>query len=191
MPERRFKQALIRQAQFEAGHRVLDLASGTGTLAIWIKQQQPKAEVTAVDCDPAILALAIEKAKQAEAPVLFVRAMSCCLPYPDEHFDRVVSSLFFHHLSWAEKEQTAQELMRVLKPGAELHVADWGRASNLLMRGLFLFEQLFDGFDKTRDNVSGKLVMLFQQSGFIAVTQEQTFDTIFGTLALYTATKPG
>ena len=190
-PERRFKQALITQAQLEQGHRVLDLASGTGTLAIWIKQHQPQAEVIGVDCDPAILALAVEKAKKANVSVLFDHAMSCCLPYPDEHFDRIVSSLFFHHLPWLEKEQTAKELYRVLKPGAELHVADWGRASNILMRGLFLFEQMFDGFDKTQDNVSGKLVTLFEQSGFIEVTQEQTFDTLFGTLALYRATKPG
>lgn len=188
--ERRFKQALITQAQLEQGHRVLDLGSGTGTLAIWIKQHQPQAEVVGVDCDPAILALAMEKAKKANVLVLFDRAMSCCLPYPAEHFDRVVSSLFFHHLPWAEKAQTAKELFRVLKPGAELHVADWGRASNILMRGLFLFEQIYDGFDKTKDNVSGKLVTLFEQSGFIEVTQEQTFDTIFGTLALYRATKP-
>ena len=169
---------------------MLDLASGTGTLAIWIKQQHPQAEVTGIDCDPAILALATKKARQAGVPVLFARAMSCRLPYPDEHFDRVVSSLFFHHLSWAEKEQTAQELWRVLKPGAELHIADWGRATNLLMRVLFLFEQLFDGFDTTRDNVAGKLVTLLQQSGFVTVAEKQTFATMFGTLALYTATRP-
>lgn len=188
--ERRFKQALIKQAQFKQGHRVLDLGTGTGTLAIWIKQHQPQTEVIGVDCDPAILTIAIEKAKKANIPVLFDRAMSSCLPYPATHFDRVVSSLFFHHLSWVEKEQAAKELFRILKPGAELHVADWGQASNLLMRGLFLFEQLFDGFGKTQDNISGKLITLFEQSGFIDVTQEQTFDTIFGTLALYSATRP-
>lgn len=188
--ERRFKQALIMQAQLERGHRVLDLASGTGTLAIWIKQYQPQAEVIGVDCDPAILALAREKTKKAKVSVEFDRAMSCCLPYPEAHFDRALSSLFFHHLSWSDKEQTAKELFRVLKPGAELHVADWGRASNGLMRGLFFFEQLFDGFENTQDNVSGKLVTLFEQTGFVAVAQEQSFDTIFGTLALYRATKP-
>ena len=36
--ERSFKHALIKQAGFEPGQQVLDLASGTGTLAIWIKQ---------------------------------------------------------------------------------------------------------------------------------------------------------
>ena len=60
------------------------------------------------------------------------------LPYPAAHFDRVVSSLFFHHLTWEDKERTALELLRVLKPVAALHVADWGRADNALMRGLFV-----------------------------------------------------
>ena len=189
--ERRFKQALIKQAQLGPGQQILDLASGTGTLAIWIKQRQPHAVVTGVDADPAILSIAVRKAQQANVSVQFDRALSCNLPYPADHFDRVVSSLFFHHLSWADKEQTARELFRVLKPGAELHVADWGRAANLLMRGVFLLEQLFDGFKNTRDNVSGRLPELFEHAGFIEVAQRQTFDTVFGTMALYSAIKPG
>lgn len=189
--ERRFKQALIQQAQLEPGQQVLDLACGTGTLAVWIKQQQPEAKVTGVDADAAILSIAVLKAQQAGVAVQFDRALSSRLPYPAEHFDRIVSSLFFHHLIWEEKQRTAQELFRVLKPGAELHVADWGRASNILMRTLFLLEQLFDGFKNTRDNVSGKLPLLFEQAGFINVSQRQTFDTIFGTIALYSARRPG
>ncbi len=189
--ERRFKQALIRQAGFKPGQRVLDLACGTGTLAIWIKQHQPQADVTGVDGDPAILALASRKAQETGVAVQFDRALSYSLPHPAAHFDRVVSSLFFHHLSWEDKVRTAHELFRVLKPGAELHVADWGRAANPLMRGLFLFIQLLDGFENTQDNVSGKLIMLFEQAGFVEVTQTQTFSTVFGTMALYRAIKPG
>lgn len=189
--ERSFKHALIKQARFEPGYRVLDLASGTGTLAIWIKQFQPQAIVTGVDGDPAILSLAARKAQKANVSVQFDRALSYSLPYPAAHFDRVVSSLFFHHLSWENKQRTVQELFRVLKPGAELHVADWGRADNILMRGLFLFIQLLDGFNNTQDNVSGKLGTLFEQAGFRDVTQRQTFGTIFGTMALYSAVKPG
>lgn len=189
--ERSFKQALIKQARFAPGQHVLDLASGTGTLAIWIKQHEPQANVTGVDGDPAILSLAIHKAQKANVPVQFDHALSCSLPYPAAHFDRVVSSLFFHHLSWENKERTVRELFRVLKPGAELHVADWGRADNALMRGLFLFVQLLDGFKNTQDNVSGKLIALFEQAGFVEVTQKQTFSTIYGTMALYSAVKPG
>ena len=188
--ERSFKHALIKQARFGPGQRVLDLASGTGTLAIWIKQYQPQANVTGVDGDPAILSLATHKAQKANVSVQFDRALSYSLPYPAAHFDRVVSSLFLHHLSWENKERTVQELFRVLKPGAELHVADWGRAGNILMRGLFLLVQLLDGFKNTQDNVSGKLVTLFEQAGFVDVMQRQTFSTIYGTMALYSAVKP-
>lgn len=188
--ERSFKDALIEQARFEPGQQVLDLATGTSTLAIWIKQHQPQANVVGVDGDPAVLSLASRKAQNADISVQFDRALSYSLPYPAAHFDRVVSSLFFHHLSWEDKERTAQELFRVLKPGAELHVADWGRATNILMRGLFLFVQLLDGFKNTQDNVSGKLITLFERAGFVEVTQRQTFSTVYGTMALYNAVKP-
>ena len=189
--ERRFKQALIKQAHLEPGQQVLDLGSGTGTLAIWIKQHQPLAEVTGVDCDTDILAIAAKKAKQANVSVQFDRALSYGLPYPDEYFDRVVSTLFFHHLSWEEKERTALELFRILKPAAQLHIADFGRAASPLMRTLFLMVQLFDGFKCTRDNVAGNLPALFEQAGFVDVREMKSLNTIFGTIAIYSAVKPG
>jgi len=189
--ERSFKEALIRQAHLEPGQRVLDLASGTGTLAIWIKQHQPLLDITGVDIDPAILAIATRKAKTANVEVRFDRAPSYELSYPTAHFDRVVSSLFFHHLSWQGKMRTAKELVRVLRPGGELHVADWGRPTNIVMHGLSLMIQCLDGFETTRDNAAGRLVALFEQAGFIDVAERQTFSTIFGTMALYRAVKPG
>ena len=188
--EKSFKYALIKQAQFGAGQQVLDLACGTGTLTIWIKQHQPQVEITGVDADPAVISLASSKAKKADISVQLDRAMSFDLPYPTAHFDRVVSSLFFHHLSWKNKVQTAKELLRVLRPGGELHIADWGRSSNFIMRGLFLFIQVLDGIKNTQDNVTGRLVPLFKQAGFVEVKQRQTFSTVFGTMALYSAMKP-
>jgi len=82
-----------------------------------IKQHQPQVNVTGVDGDTAILSLATRKAQKTDVPVQFDHALSYSLPYPDAHFDRVVSSLLFHHLSWEDKERTAKELFRVLKPG--------------------------------------------------------------------------
>jgi SAM-dependent methyltransferase len=186
-----FKRALIEQASVTNSQRVLDLACGTGTLSIWIKERHPEAEVVGVDGDPAILSLARRKAARAGSSVRFDEAMSYALPYPDDHFDRVLSSLFFHHLSWADKERTAREVYRVLRPGGQLHVADWGRSTNALMRGLFVFIQLLDGIENTQPNVTGKLPTLFRAAGFIDVRQTATFSTMFGTMALYTAAKPG
>jgi SAM-dependent methyltransferase len=101
-----------------------------------------------------------------------------------------VSSLFFHHLCWRDKERTARELYRVLRPGGELHVADWGYPTGPVMRAAFVTVQLLDGFANTQDNVQGKLIPLFQGAGFGNVAEARTFSTLVGTLALYRAVKP-
>ncbi len=188
--ERTVKQALIGQACLEPGQQVLDLACGTGTLVVWIKQSQPQARVSGVDADPKILGIASRKALKSGVSIRFDQAFSCDLPYPAAQFDRAFSSMFFHHLAWQDKVCTSQEIYRVLKPGAELHVADWGRPANICMRGLFLTVQILDGFKNTQDHVQGRLLTLFEGCGFIDVFQRQTFSTIYGTIALYSATKP-
>ena len=188
--ERTFKQALIRQAAVAPGQRVLDLACGTGTLAIWLKESEPRAAVTGVDGDAAILDIARRKAARAGVEVALDRALSHALPYADGQFDRVVSSLFFHHLGPADKLRTLREVRRVTKPGGELHVADWGRPVNALMRGLFFPVQLLDGFANTRDHVAGRLPELVTAAGFVDVAERATFGTIYGTLTLLSARRP-
>lgn len=187
--ERRFKRALIDQAALARGQRVLDLACGTGTLAIWIKQRHPDVDVTGIDGDPSILSIALRKAKRADVAIRFDQGLSYQLPYSDASFDRVFSSLFFHHLSSENKLRTAYEIHRVLHPGGELHVADWGRASGAVMRTAFVAIQLLDGFANTRDNVTGRLLDLFRSAGFGEVSSQKTLSTVFGTMALYRAVR--
>lgn len=185
-----FKQALIKQACIIHGQKVLDLATGTGTLAIWIKQQHPQTKVIGVDGDRKIITIAHRKTYKARVSVQFVQALSHCLPYPSAMYDRVFSSMFLHHLNWEDKGRTIREVYRVLKPGAELHVADWGRADNIWMRGMFLMVQILDGFNNTQDHVKGRLISLFEENGFVDVSQQKSYNTIYGTIALYRATKP-
>lgn len=188
--EKTFRQALIDAAAICPGQDVLDLACGTGTLATMIGTRVRGVKLSGLDADPQVLAIAERKSGAAGLVVRFDQGYSTHLPYPDERFDRVVSSLFFHHLSSRDKHKTAREVLRVMRPGGELHVADWGRASNWFMRALFVPVQLLDGFANTRDNVSGRLPAIFEDAGFADVRQSDTFVTVFGTLALYRAVKP-
>ncbi len=77
----------------------------------------------------------------------------------------------------------------MLKPGGELHVADWGRARSALARVLFIPVQLLDGFETTGDNVHGMLPELMATAGFEQVDETGFVATMFGTISLYSARK--
>jgi 2-polyprenyl-3-methyl-5-hydroxy-6-metoxy-1,4-benzoquinol methylase len=187
--ERIFKRALLDQAAIEPGQQVLDVGCGTGTLAIAAQRRQPGVQVSALDADPAVLGIAADKARRAGVDIAFELGRSSALPYADERFDRVLSSLFFHHLSWGDKLLTARQMHRVLRPVGELHVADWGRAGGLASRTAFLAIQLLDGFDTTTDNVAGMLPVLFGSAGFRHVEETRRIPTVFGIVSLYRAVK--
>ena len=187
--ERTFKSHLIRQAEIPDGADVLDLGCGTGTLTTWTAKKRPDARVVGLDGDPKVLSIAARKAAAAGVKLRFDVGLSFALSYPDASFDRVLSSLLFHHLTRSDKRRTIAEIRRVLKPGGQLHVADWGRPSSFLMRILFYPIQVLDGFDSTRDNVHGLLPSLFEEGGFANVSLHRELRTIFGTLALYSARK--
>jgi ubiquinone/menaquinone biosynthesis C-methylase UbiE len=188
--EATFKPALLDQAELRPGQRVLDLACGTATLSIAAKQRVPSIELTGLDGDPDILRVARDKAQRAGMKLQFDEGLSHALPYADGSFDVVLCSLFFHHLDRAAKLATLREVLRVLKPGGMLHVADWGRAQDPLMRLAFYGIQLLDGFRTTRDNVHGLLPQFMMDSGFSGVRETRRFRTLFGTLSLYSADRP-
>jgi ubiquinone/menaquinone biosynthesis C-methylase UbiE len=187
--ERQFKSALVEQANVQAGDRILDIGCGSATLAIAIKQSQPQAEVVGLDGDEAMLSMARKKANRAKVDISFDLGLSDNLPYNDSSFDKVVSSLFFHHLSRENKKRTLTEIGRVLKPRGKLYIADWGKASGILMRAAFLVVQLIDGFATTTDNVNGLLPTFIAESGFDNVQQIASYSTVCGTLSLYQAIK--
>ncbi len=189
--ERTFKRRLLDQAAIEPGDAVLDLGCGTGTLAIWAKLRQPQADVTGVDGDPAMLDRAREKAAAAGAELRLDEGLAEALPYPDGSFAKILSSLLFHHLPRATKERTAREVARVLEPGGELHVADFGRAPDPLARAQFLFVQAFDGFETTADNVNGELPAIFSQAGLDQVREAGRLRLAAGSLSLYSARSRG
>ncbi|MGH7772501.1 MAG: class I SAM-dependent methyltransferase [Candidatus Binatia bacterium] len=188
--ESTFKRRLVEQARIEGGHRVLDLGCGTGTLTLLIKSHYPKAEVLGLDADPKVLEAARAKSARARLKVGFDHGVAFELPYPDASFDRVISSLFFHHLTHGNKELTLRESFRVLRPGGQLHIADWGKAQNMLMRAAFLLVQMLDGFTTTADNVRGLLPELVQAAGFESVQESARYMTIVGSLSLYAGRKP-
>lgn len=188
--ERQWKGALIEQARLRLGMRVLDVGSGTGTLALRIKSSFPDVDVVGIDGDNTIVQIAREKAAIAGVAVTFDIGVSYNLPYASQSFDRVVCSLMLHHLTTDDKVRTAREMYRVLRHGGELHVADWGQPKTLAMEMCFSSVRMLDGMDVIDANAKGLLPELFAQAGFNQPRETMRFPTIMGALALFEARKP-
>ena len=182
----RYKTLLIEQANIQPGQRVLDLGCGTGTLAIMAKQAQPSADVSGLDADPDMLKVAKYKSGQLNVPVTFDVGFTNQLPYPDASFDRVLSSIMIHHLKTPDKWQTGKEVYRVLKPGGQLHILDFGKPYTLYGKilGPFLHK-----FEEANDNIDGKLPEIFGAPG-LKTEIVGHFWTFFGDLAFLKGEKP-
>jgi ubiquinone/menaquinone biosynthesis C-methylase UbiE len=184
--EQTVKTAVANALSGRSG-KVLDLACGTGTLAVLIKQRYPSLAVHGVDGDPGMLGRAERKSRDAGVDIAFRHGFADALPFEAGSFDVVVSSLFFHHLSRTGKASAFSEIKRILAPTGELIVADWGRPQNLLMRAAFFPVRLLDGMENTRDNVQGELTPLVRAAGFSRADKLSDFATPLGTISLIRA----
>lgn len=176
------REALLAQARLVSQHRVLDIGCGTGTLAVTIKQRHRDAEVVGLDPDPKALARAVSRATRAGVTVQFDQGFSDALPYPDATFDRVFSSLMFHHLPRAVKERTLLEVVRVLRPGGELHLLDFTGS-----HGHGRLARLIHPHQALRDSAEDRVVTMMREAGFEGPEVVSRRRTLFGPLAFYRA----
>lgn len=155
------RAVLITQADPQPGYRVLDVGSGTGTLARQLKQSFPLVEVTGLDPDPLALNRARQKASRNRVNVQFDQGYADELPYRDGSYDRVFSSFMFHHLPAESRAKTLREIRRVLKPGGRLHLLDFSQGSHS-----HSLSHLFHRNKQLRDNSDQRIISMMDEAGF-------------------------
>jgi SAM-dependent methyltransferase len=107
------------------GTKVLDVATGTGNVAIPLARAG--CIVTGVDIAPNLLVQARERAAAEGLPIAFDEGDAEQLPYDDASFDVIVT--MFGAMFAPRPERVAAEAARVLKPGGLLAMANWNPAS--------------------------------------------------------------
>ena len=185
MPEKKFKSAVIENANIQNDFAVLDFGVGTATLSIMAFLDNPSANYKGIDIDEKILKIARQKLNTNNIPIELIRYNGGKIPIIDNCYDRVLSSLVIHHLTTEQKVEALREFLRILKPNGEVHIADWGKSRNIFMRMLFHIVQLLDGYKTTKDNVQGKLPDIIRQAGFKTIEITHHFNTILGTVEVF------
>jgi ubiquinone/menaquinone biosynthesis C-methylase UbiE len=112
------------------------------------------------------------------------RALSGGLPFGDAGFDRVLSSMFFHHLPPEEKVTTLREIVRVLRPGGALVAVDLGVPSTGYAA---VMGKLWSHLEHATENTAGALPTMMLAAGFEDVRELGGQETVVGSIAFYRA----
>jgi ubiquinone/menaquinone biosynthesis C-methylase UbiE len=178
------RRGLLAQMGDLSNKKVLDVGSGTGTMSILIKKTHPTAEMIGLDGDPQILEIARSKARSLGLEIRFDQGMSFQLPYPNDSFDVVLTSMMLHHLTREDKQKTAQEMYRVLRPGGQLFGADFGEPRSSLGKAIRPFIR---HFERVAENLDGFLPIMFTRAGFRSY--KETTRYFFGSIAIFQGSK--
>ena len=131
---RRSYRTLLAASGVREGDRVLDVGCGPGYFARIIAQGVgPGGSVVGVDAAPEMTEYASRKARHL-SNCRFEPGTAEALAFPDASFDVVVSSLVVHHLPEDQRQRAVREMLRVLRPGGALLLADFRVGDGALAR---------------------------------------------------------
>jgi len=160
----RFRRKQAAMIELKEGESVLDVGCGTGSLSIPAKLAVgDTGRVSGIDIAPKMIRKAKEKAARYGLKIDFQPASVTGLPFADEQFDVVVSSLMFHHLPIPIKKEGLREIHRVMKRNGRFFLADFGAPHVITAPLMFL---LLIWLGSTRYQLLGKLPGLIREAGF-------------------------
>lgn len=172
------------------GQEVLDFGTGTASLAIAILSDFPGVRVTGLDIDPRILRVARKKVQGLGLDIRLEQYDGNSLPFEDQAFDCIASSLVFHHLREASRRRVLEECRRVLRPGGQILLADMGRPANWRQYMGFSLIRIIDGLEATRGCLTNALLKEMQDAGFEVVRETGACLTALGTIRYFAGQKP-
>ena len=116
---------VVEAAQIQKGHRVIDVACGTGALALTVSEQiGPDGTIVGADINDGMLNVARSKSSRID----WINAPAEALPFDDGNFNCAVSQ--FGLMYFENRENALREMMRVLEAGGSLAVVVWDKLEN-------------------------------------------------------------
>ena len=134
--DRIWRRRAISSLKPFAPRRILDIATGTGDLALLINKKLKPETVIGCDISEGMMQVAREKCrKRGVTNIRFEKEDCTALSYPDNSFDAVTSS--FGVRNFQELEKALGEMHRVLCPGGHLVILELSSPTRFPMKQLF------------------------------------------------------
>ena len=189
--EQHWRAQLLKQVAPKSGEAILDVGCGTGTFALELKRRAPEARVFGIDPDPAALSRAAAKSEAAGLRIEWLRGFAHEVADFAGDFDKVVSSLVFHQVPMQEKSAGLAAMLTTIRPGGEIHIADYACQHTSLMRQLFRVIQVLDGRTNTQLNADGAVERILSDLNGSPVLPEEVVRTPTGAISLFFLHKSG
>lgn len=129
---RLMKRAAVEAARLRPGHRVLDLAGGTGDVAALVAPLVADGGVVLADINRSMMAAGRDRLLDAgHAQVAFAQADAALLPFAEGSFDAVLVA--FGVRNFTDKRAALGEMLRVLRDGGTAVVLEFSKVSNPIL----------------------------------------------------------
>ncbi len=163
----KFRVRIIDEAFLKPGDSVLDCGCGTGTLTVAAKRVVgTSGRVEGIDISTDQLEIARKNSRAAGLDIEFHEGSVDELPFPENSFDAIFSTLMLHHVPEDVKRGAFHEMRRILKPGGRVVIADFGPPAHWW--GWIVFSPMILALYATpssRINMKGRLPELMTESG--------------------------
>ncbi len=190
--EGRWRSDFVDAINPQAEDIIVDVGSGTGSLAKALLSRQPNSVFFGIDPDKEAIARAVKKLSRHNLKADFVHGyLERDLFDEGEGATKIVSSLVLHQVPLAEKSRILMTMHQVLRGGGKCLIADYGHQKTWLSRLLFrLTVQALDGKADTQPNADGILPDLMREAGIEDVRELSRISTPTGVISIYQAVKP-
>jgi demethylmenaquinone methyltransferase/2-methoxy-6-polyprenyl-1,4-benzoquinol methylase len=134
-----WRKKTIRHALTEQPKQILDIATGTGDLAIMLAREAPDAKIVGLDLSDNMLSYARQKAEKRNfrIPIHFIQGDSENLPFSDNTFDAI--TVGFGVRNFENTIKGLEECFRVLKPGGKMTILEFSKPTHTPFKQLYFF----------------------------------------------------